>query len=608
METNLQLTPDEEKVLESVYGLKALSGRGYNPNQIDEVLELTPQEEKFFKDKNFLSPHFFVQTLYKARGVANPIKFNISINRMFRANKNLLANFCNVGSRTVKVIKPLVAVKPEVVFCNFTTFEPEDLNDEFRKAMEADMRRDFDLRHDVLIRFAVYKTGMEEFAVLVTMAQIIAEHFDSDKLFNELLNLPAEPKREEPPEDFNAAAQEMIRKYWAGVLNNPPPPAQLPFTKKLSGVYNQKAYRMKVDADILSDLRGFAQSNRTMLTAILQSAWGFMLQAVNKRRDCLFCQVLPSKRRVKNFSLNVIPVRLSCENNSTVEEIVKQQFRHLGVSQAYSFDWEDLESFTGKKKLFEHFLSFAEFQASELNYVETPAEMRGKIISRNSWDAQGMKLGVYFRHSEKNLSLTFLYDASSFFNGGGALIANLYKLTLQQVLVDRNAKYADFIKNLAKRLESVDDSKQLSREEELKKIRDFLAQLSLLRDEAAAVLFANKAELVTRFEGDRISGDMLKEKFVFVVSGKLVRSVDDGDGWYNPLDVIDKNSFVNPTNFLDKQRLTLSAEVLTEQAELLTIPRSDMIEIIRKTPEIALSLMNYALNQMEKYQALWLQS
>ena len=50
METNLQLTPDEEKVLESVYGLKALSGRGYNPNQIDEVLELTPQEEKFFKD------------------------------------------------------------------------------------------------------------------------------------------------------------------------------------------------------------------------------------------------------------------------------------------------------------------------------------------------------------------------------------------------------------------------------------------------------------------------------------------------------------------------------------------------------------------------------
>ena len=253
-------------------------------------------------------------------------------------------------------------------------------------------------------------------------------------------------------------------------------------------------------------------------------------------------------------------------------------------------------------------MSFAEFQASELNYVETLAEPRGKVISRNSWDAQGMKLGVYFRHSEKNLSLTFLYDASTFFNGGGALIANLYKLTLQQVLVDRNAKYADFIRNLGKRLESVDDNKQLSREEERKKIRDFLAQLSLLRGEAAAVLFANKAELVTRFEGDRISGDVLKEKFIFVVSGKLVRSVDDGDGWYNPLDVIDKNSFVNPTNLLDKQRLTLSAEVLTEQAELLTIPRSDMIDILRKTPEIALSLMNYALNQMEKYQALWLQS
>ena len=608
MEKNLQLTPDEEKILESVYGLKALSGRGYNPNQIESVWELTPQEEKFFKNKNFLSPHFFVQTLYKARGVANPIKFKISINRMFRANKNLLANFCNVGTRTVKVIKPLVAIQPEVIFRDFTTFEPENLNDEFRKVMEADMRRDFDLRHDPLIRFAVYKTGAEEFAVLVTIAQIIADEFNSEKLFSELLNLPAEVKHEEPPEDFTTAAQEMIRKYWASVLDNPPPLAQLPFTKKISGAYNQKAYRMKIDADILSDLRGFSQSNRTMLTAILQSAWGFMLQAVNKRRDCLFCQVLSSNRRGKKFSLNVIPVRLSSENNSTVEEIIKQQFRHLGVSQAYSFDWEDLESFTGKKKLFEHFLSFAEFQASELNYVETPAEPRGKIISRNSWDAQGMKLGVYFRHSEKNLSLTFLYDASSFLNGGGALIANLYKLTLQQVLVDRNAKYADFIKNLANRLESLDESKRLSREEEQKKIRDFLAQLPLLQGEATVDLFAPKAELVTRFEGDRISGEMLSDKFIFVMSGKLVRSVDDGDGWYNPLDVVDKNSFVNPTNFLDKQRLTLSAEVLTEQAELLTIPRSSMIEILRKMPEVSMSLMYYALNQMEKYQALWLQS
>ena len=101
---------------------------------------------------------------------------------------------------------------------------------------------------------------------------------------------------------------------------------------------------------------------------------------------------------------------------------------------------------------------------------------------------------------------------------------------------------------------------------------------------------------------------MLKEKFIFVVSGKLARNVDTGDGWYNPIDIVAKNSFVNPTNLLDKQRLTLSAEVLTEQAELLTIPRDVLIETSRDNSEVALSLMNYALAQMERWQILWLQS
>ena len=121
-------------------------------------------------------------------------------------------------------------------------------------------------------------------------------------------------------------------------------------------------------------------------------------------------------------------------------------------------------------------------------------------------------------------------------------------------------------------------------------------------------LFDGQEELVTRYEGDRISGDVFKKNFVFVVNGKLVRNVDAGDGWYNPIDIVSRNGFVNPSNLLEKQRLTLSAEVLTERAELLTIPRNVMIDVLRKNSEVALSLMNFALEQMERWQILWLQS
>ena len=599
MET-IKLKPDEQNILDSVYGRQS----GYSPRHLEAIRDLDANEKKFFAGKNFVSPHFFMQTLYKVRGSVSPLKFNLAVNHLLNDNENLRANFCNVGTRTVKVINPIVT--PEIIFRNLIQAEADELDDEFRKILEADMRRDCDLRHDPLIRFAVYKTGAEEFAVLVTLAQVIADSFDAEKLFADVLSLPIEPAPKKIPNDLPPKNQEAIRDYWAKVLDKAPPLDELPYAREGRGARRQRAFRTTIPADILSDLRGRAQSNRVMLTAILQSAWGFMLQLTSGRRDSLFCQILSAA----DSSLNLIPVRLIGENNSTVEQIVRKQFRQLVVSQPYScVDWADLEILSERrKKLFDHFLSFKEFQSSELNYVETPAEERGKIISRNSWDAQGMKLGVYFRYSEKNLSATFLYDERQFLNGGIKQLCERYELILQQMLADWNAKYSEFMRRLAKRVEL--QPQQISCEDERKKIRDFLSQLPILqgRYEGSIDLFAGNAELITRYEGDRISGDLLKEKFIFVVSGKLVRNVDTGDGWYNPIDVVGKNSFVNPTNLLDKQRLTLSAEVLTEQTELLLLPRDVLIETARKNSEIALSLMNFALEKMERWQILWLQS
>lgn len=607
MNTPLRLTQDETKILESVYG-RQLS---YKPNELEMIAELNATEQKFFAGKNFVSPHFFVQTLYKVRGNPSPTKFNVAVNKLLAENENLRVNFCNVGTRTVKVVHPATSVRAEIIFRNLEQNDEDELDNTFRKVMEADMRRDFDLRHDALIRFAVYRTSDEEFAVLVTIAQIIADSFDAEKFFAKILGIEETPAPKKNPNDLPPKDQEAIRKYWSTVLQKSPPPAVLPYERKNSGAYRQKAFRKNIPADILSDLRGRAQSNRMMLTAILQSAWGFMLQLTSKRRDSLFCQIL-SSGKTDSPALNVIPVRVTGESNSTVEQIIRKQFRQLVVSQPYScVDWSELGDLSERgRKLFDHFLSFKEFQSSELNYVKTAADEHGKIISRNSWDAQGMKLGAYFRYSEKNLSISFLYDERQFLSGGVERLCEMYNTVLQQMLVDWNEKYPAFLERLGNRVELNFQTTETSREDERKKIRNFLSQLPILQGRFGGTigLFDDRAELITNYEGDRISGDMLKKNFIFVVSGKLARNVDTGDGWYNPIDIVGKNSFVNPTSFLDKQRLTLSAEVLTERVELLLIPHDAMIEVLRKNPEVAFSVMIYALEQMERWQMLWLQS
>lgn len=600
----MQLTRDEQKVLDSVYGRQVGGLDGYNPNKLDAVLELNEHEQKFFAGKNFVSAHFFAQTLYKVRGNISPITFNRAVNRLLNETDNLRANFCNVGTRTLKVIQS--NVRPEIIFRNLTQTDPDDLNDEFRKILAADMRRDVDIRHAPLIRFAVYRTGDDEFAVLITAAQIVADSFDVAKFLANVTgtSFQAAPKISD---DLSPNNQDAIRDYWAKVLDHAPRAASLPFESASVGTYRQKAFHTTIDVDILSDLRRRAQSNRVMLTAILQSAWGFMLQLTNRRRDVLFCQILSAD----DATLNVIPVRVISDNDQTVEQTVRKQFRQLVVSQPYSrVDWTTLGDLSGGRKLFDHFLSFKEFQSAELNYVAAGASERGTVVAKNSWDARGMKLGAYFRYSEKNLSIGFLYDERQFRTRGVERLCELYGLILRQMLSDWNAKFTDFMARLGKRVDLLEDDEKISREDERLRIRDFLSQLPILQGRFAGTieLFENQAELLTLYEGDRISGDALKKFFVFVVDGKLVRNADTGDGWYDPLDVVGKNAFINPTNFLARQRLTLSAEVLTERAELLTIPRDVLTDALRKNSEVAESLMTYALEQMERYQLLWLQS
>ena len=494
-----QLTPEERDVLESVYGRQTFEGVSYNPRKLEAVEELTAQEKKFFEGKNFVSSHFFVQTLYKVRGAFNPMRFNIVVNRILRENANLRANFCNLGTRTVKVIHPANFVKADVIFRNLTYVKRDELNDEIEKNFVAEIRREVNLEHDVLIRFAVYKTGADEFAVIVTMAQIISKHFDAEGFFIMLLDLPAEMKKKKFDEALPPKNYDLIREYWAKLFENAPPPAVLPYEKKSDRGYRQRILQRIIPADVVSDLMNYAQSNRIMLMSILQSAWGFMLQLTNKRRDCIFCQISPAE----NFSLNVMPIRLTVDDeNLTVEQIIRNQFRQLVISQPYSIsDWTALDDLTVQKKLFEHLIAFKEFTAGELdyaNYPNTPAEPLGKIIYQATWDAQDMKFGAYFRYSNKNLLLGFVYDAEQFLDGGAEKIYELYLIILQQIVIDWQSSYSEFMARLAERLKVQEaQEEETPPVDERKRRLNFISQLPILQGRFGGTikLFVDNGEL-----------------------------------------------------------------------------------------------------------------
>ncbi len=606
----MEITAEEKNILEQIYG-KFVLDSGYSQNQITEIQELTPEESRFFDRKNFISPHFCVQTLYKVKGEISPLKFNRAVRNLVDEDKNFRANFCNVGARTLKVIFTNREIISEIVF-RVLKLEGEELDETLIKILEADRRLDFDIVRGNLIRFSIFRTDENEAAVLITVSQLISQRFNAESFFKDVFN-DEKYKKILPPKNIKIPQIEnRVKEYWADILKNLPAPPQIPFSKKISGAYNAEIFRTKIPADILSDLRVNSQSSRVMLLVTLQTAWGFLLQAINKNSDVAFCQLTANKKSAQDFSLNLMPVRLKSSQSMTLANIVNQQFKQLVVSQPYSFfDWTAIENLTSRRgNLFDHFLSFLDFTADERTFSQVEATPEGKIVERNSWDAQGMKLGVYFQYNVQELSISFQYDKNQFFPNAGERLANLYNLILRQMLVYWNAPFLDFLSNIQKLAAEISAVKESAQEDERKIIIDFISKNKMLQSEStgATAILVENSKLVTRFEGDRIFGDILDKNLIFVVEGKLARNLDTGDGWFNALDIIKAGGLLNENIFLDKRRATISAEVLTEKAVLLLIPLETFESATRQNPALYKSILQHVARQMEKYQMLWLQS
>ena len=604
----IQITDSEKNILKQKYGWQFSDYQGYAANKVENVVELTPYEKRFFDKNNFVSPNFSVQTLYKVYGDILPINFNLAVHKLMAADENFRANYFMLGDRMVKIIFDENKTIPKIVYRNFTQYDAEEIDEMLTKIMEADRRLTFDSQSENLIRCSVFRTSKNESAVLITLPQLIADNFDAKSFFNSVLFKTDYKKISKQSKFVVSHVEDTVREYWRKFLNDLPVVRGVPYSKQFSGAYTEKSYREKIPADIFSDLRVTSQSNNAMLMAILQTAWGFLLQAVDKVGDVAFCRLAANSE-----SINVIPVRLHSELNQTVENIVRNQFKQMIISQPYSFfDWDNLKNLTLNRNInFDHFLSFLDFQTTQKSFSQAEATTAGSVVAKNYWDSCGMKLGVYFQYANTNLSVTFQYDANQFSPAVGMEFAKLYNLILQQMLVYWNSSFNEFIENInSKIFADTQTAKEIEEQERRKFIVDFISRNKLLRGDIPGTIqvFADVTKLITYFEGDRISGDILNNNLVFVAEGKLARSLDSGDGWFNALDIISNDGWLNETVLSEKRRSEISAEVLTEQAKILIIPISKIDDVLRKYPTVYQAFLNHVLNQMEKYQLLWLQS
>jgi len=355
----------------------------------------------------------------------------------------------------------------------------------------------------------------------------------------------------------------------------------------------------------MSDLREKSKSNRMMLMTIFQTAWALLLQSANQSTDTTFSTLIPDKT---SDEINSIPVRVKVDEEETLQNLINRQFKQLLISQPYA-----CKNFSAihdiiklQNKSFDHFLSFGDFMKDEQLFSKVTATADGAFVLQNSWNAQNTKLGIYFNYKDDTVSISILYDENKFANNFGEIISRRLYLILQQMVLNWNLQYKVFMERLEERFKV--DSEETPTDESY--ILHFLSQLKILQGEVSGTFqrLINIAKFATYFEGDRVTIYDMDQNFIFVSEGKLVRSLNTGDGWYNTLDIVKENRWLNENVLLENRKTKMSAEVLTEKAVLMFIPMDRMRDFLQDFPSVRYKILQHILGEMEKYQRLWIQA
>ena len=587
---------------------------GYAAHRIAYVRGLSDYESWFFGSGNFLSPSFLTQALYKLKGTLSPIRFNRALRELDVQDDVLRTNYCDVGDRVLAVVVTERKYTESVVFQNLQGRDPEEINAILRKSAAAALRYPFDVKKRGLLRIFVFHTGMDEYAILVTAARIILDRFDARALFRSALGLPEQPRRVVPVPDRNVQMEAKMNEYWKKLLAAPPRSASLPWeiADAPPHPYKQRAFRIVFPEGLYSDLMTEAKGNRLMLMSILSTAWGALLQTEGRLRDLCLCLFMPErgKKDEEWHPFQMVPMRQTADKDETIGALVKRQFQQLLVSQPYAcFDWASSGSILdGKEKPFSHFLDFYDFLSDEKPYSMQPAEPDGNLIAWHAWDAQSMKLSLYFRYTRTAASVMLLYDEDSFAAGTGERIGKAYILAIQQMLLDQQETFTAFQEHLMDRLRTEKKLQATYQEEEKARLQNAVSSIHLLQgtDMGTTLRFMQEGTLRTYFEGDRVEG--MSTDLLFVAEGKLVRSIEDSEGWFRTLNIGKEGAWLNETVMLEERKALLAAEVLSERATILAIPKSAMKNIISIYPGLWQNITTHVITQLENFQKLWAQS
>jgi len=321
---------------------------------IRDILPLTPLQEgilfHYLKDPG--SDRYIVQLILDLSGQPDLPTIEQAWNNATLHNETLRTVF-----RWKKLKTPTQVILKE----NPIKLRYIDLTDDSTPSrdeieiIDKDREENFDLQH-VPFRVTVIRTASTRFIMLVTSHHILFDGWSQGILLKEFFENyreGVEGKEKNKPKKIKTPFKEFLKYlknqedlqkenagiFWGNTLAGLETKGELPVKKKENREGRHLAYSVTIDK---KNIEAFASSQKVTPACILYSIWGILLQRYTNLDDTIFGTTvagrsapIPGIQDMVGLFINTIPLRITCEPNETVSQLLSKTQKTLLEREKY---------------------------------------------------------------------------------------------------------------------------------------------------------------------------------------------------------------------------------------------------------------------------------
>jgi amino acid adenylation domain-containing protein/non-ribosomal peptide synthase protein (TIGR01720 family) len=387
-------------------------------SEIDKIYALSPMQEGLLfhwrMDKR--SPVYFEQHTLHIEGTIDKTILEKSINMVVSRHDILRTSF--IYEHIPFPVQTVLKERPIDLF-----YKQNPQENEIEDYRMADKKRGFDLCHDPLMRFALFKKSDVAYVLVWSFHHILMDGWCMGIFFKELItiyrslqqNQPISLQPVRPFKDYilwlETQDKEEGLSYWHSVLDGFNQPIELPQLKSHlkynETIYRREEYLLKINSEKTARLSKLASTQKVTVNTLLQTIWAILLMRYNNTHDIVFGNVVSGRspkitgiENILGLFINTIPVRVKAKHDATIWSLIKEvQEQSLNSKTMEYLPLSEIQSQSQlKRDLINHIIGF-------LNY---PLDEELKNMSIQSGSGLGFKIKSTQFDEQTNYDLNIL--------------------------------------------------------------------------------------------------------------------------------------------------------------------------------------------------------